>query len=82
MRAAGLDEEEALAGVLALARGTLANVEASGTAEALTGPFARGDEGTIARNRAALEALDAATLAVYDLLGARSRLLARKNSRG
>jgi predicted short-subunit dehydrogenase-like oxidoreductase (DUF2520 family) len=73
MRAAGLDEEEALAAVLPLTRGTLANVEAAGTAGALTGPFARGDEGTIARNRAALEALDPRIAEVYDTLGARSR---------
>ena len=77
MRAAGLDERDALAAVLPLVRGTLANVEAAGTAAALTGPFARGDEGTIARNRAALAALDPALAEVYDALGQRSRKLRR-----
>jgi predicted short-subunit dehydrogenase-like oxidoreductase (DUF2520 family) len=76
MRSAGLSEQDARAGVLALARGTLANIETRGTTGALTGPFARGDEGTIARNRAALAALDPAIAAVYDALGERSRTLA------
>ena len=77
MRSAGLSDADARAGVLALARGTLANVESRGTARALTGPFARGDEGTIARNREALAALDPRIAAVYDALGARSRSLAK-----
>ena len=70
---AGLGRRDALAAVLPLVRGTLANVEAAGTAGALTGPFARGDEGTIARNRAALAALDPRIAEVYDVLGERSR---------
>ena len=73
MRASGMSEEEALAAVLPLVRGVVANVAEAGTAAALTGPFARGDEGTIARNRAALAALSPEIAAVYDLLGARSR---------
>jgi predicted short-subunit dehydrogenase-like oxidoreductase (DUF2520 family) len=78
MRSAGLGEEEALAAALPLVRGTLANVEAEGAARALTGPHARGDEGTVARNRAALAALDPRTAEVYDLLGDRARELARR----
>jgi len=78
MRRAGLGEREALAAVLPLVTGTIANVEAAGTEAALTGPFARGDEGTIARNRAALEAVDPRAAEVYDLLGERSREIARR----
>lgn len=78
MRAAGMRDEEALAAVLPLVEGTVANIAAAGTAAALTGPFARGDEGTIARNREALASLDPRLAAVYDLLGERGRALARR----
>lgn len=78
MRSAGLGEDEARAAVLPLVRGAIANVAAAGTVEALTGPFARGDEGTIARNRAALAALDPEIAAVYDMLGERSRAIVRR----
>ncbi len=79
MRAAGMSDEDALAAVLPLVEGTVANIAAAGTAAALTGPFARGDEGTIARNREALAELDPRLAAVYDMLGARGRDLARRH---
>lgn len=78
MRAAGLDEDEALAAVLPLVLGTIANIRERGTRSALTGPFARGDEGTIERNRAALLGVDEALVAIYELLGARSRVIVRR----
>jgi predicted short-subunit dehydrogenase-like oxidoreductase (DUF2520 family) len=73
MTRAGLPRDGALAALLSLTRGTLENVALHGTELALTGPFARGDEGTIERNRQALAAFDERALEIYDLLGARSR---------
>jgi predicted short-subunit dehydrogenase-like oxidoreductase (DUF2520 family) len=73
MWASGMTDDEALAAVLPLVRGVVTSVGEAGPAAALTGPFARGDEGTIGRNRAALAALSPEIAAVYDLLGARSR---------
>src|SRR5205814_2172895 len=53
-RGLGVPEEEALAALLPLARSTLANVEALGTAGGLGSAVARGDVGTIAKHLAAL----------------------------
>jgi len=75
---AGLSREEALRALMPLVQGTVSNVSRVDTAGALTGPFERGDEGTIARNRAALADLDARVAAVYDLLGERGRELSRE----
>lgn len=75
LRDAGFEPDEALAAILPLTKGTIANIERAGTQKALTGPFARGDEGTIARNRKALAELDQRLADVYDALGARSRAL-------
>lgn len=52
LRAAGV--EDALEALLPLARTSFDNVEELGPAEALTGPAARGDAGTVARNLEAL----------------------------
>jgi len=53
---------------LALARGALDNIAALGASAALTGPVARGDHGTIARHRAALDAVAPRERALYDAL--------------
>ena len=58
---------------LELARQTLDNVERVGPRAALTGPVARGDEETVARHRAAL---DADELPAYDALADQARRLA------
>ena len=58
---------------LALSRQTLDNVERVGPRAALTGPVARGDEETLARHRAAL---DASELPAYDALVDQARRLA------
>lgn len=74
LRACGLGEGSRQA-LTDLARGSLAAVDAVGPAQALTGPLVRGDTGTLARHRAALDdqppALDlyaAAARAVIPLL--------------
>jgi len=58
---------------LDLARGSLDNVAALGPRAALTGPAARGDEATLDRHRAVL---DAGELAAYDALADLARRLA------
>jgi predicted short-subunit dehydrogenase-like oxidoreductase (DUF2520 family) len=75
MERAGLGRADALRAVLPLVEGTVANVKRVDTAEALTGPFARGDRGTIERNRAALATIGGSALALYDLLGERGEAL-------
>jgi len=61
---------------LALARRTLDNVEALGPAAALTGPAARGEEATLRRHLAALEALDPSERAAYEAMADQARRLA------
>ena len=46
----GLNRQEALHAFWPLVRGTLSNVESRGTIQALTGPVARGDLGTIGKH--------------------------------
>lgn len=53
---------------LALARGAVENVAALGAAAALTGPVARGDHATVARHRAALDAVAPGERPLYDAL--------------
>ena len=57
--AAGVDGDTALAILAPLTRGTLENVLQTGPEAALTGPIARGDMETVARQQAALDALRA-----------------------
>jgi predicted short-subunit dehydrogenase-like oxidoreductase (DUF2520 family) len=65
----GLDNPAAVAALLPLLRGTLANLEALGVPDALTGPLVRGDAGTVARHLARLDALAPHIAAVYRALG-------------
>jgi predicted short-subunit dehydrogenase-like oxidoreductase (DUF2520 family) len=58
-----------------LARAALDNWAAKGAADALTGPVARGDEATIARQRSAIEERAPDLLDVFDVLVAASRVL-------
>jgi predicted short-subunit dehydrogenase-like oxidoreductase (DUF2520 family) len=65
--------------LLPLVRATIDNWAAAGPQRALTGPIARGDEDTVARQRAAvaerapdlLELFDALVAATRELVGAR-----------
>lgn len=54
---AGVDPDTALAMLAPLTRGTLENVLQAGPEAALTGPIARGDMETVAKQQAALDAL-------------------------
>jgi len=58
-----------------LARAALENWAAKGAGPALTGPVARGDEATVARQRAAIEERAPDLLETFDALVAASRVL-------
>lgn len=69
---AGVAPAEALPALLPLLKGTLANLEAVGLPQALTGPIARGDVATVEGHLAALAGAPGDLLRLY-------RELARKN---
>jgi predicted short-subunit dehydrogenase-like oxidoreductase (DUF2520 family) len=75
-RGAGLDEGGALAIYVPLIRQALANAEALGIEQALTGPFVRGDEGTIRDHLAALSRLAPGVLELYRATAKRELALA------
>ncbi|MEO6796618.1 MAG: DUF2520 domain-containing protein [Candidatus Dormibacter sp.] len=75
---AGLDEETARRGMTALLAGAVANLKRTSPDEALTGPAARGDLGTIERHLAALRD-DPELQVLYRALADRARKLATKN---
>lgn len=81
MMAAGFGYAEALRNLLPLVAGTLSNIGRVGTRFAITGPFARGDEATIERNRAALAAENEELAEFYDAIGVRSRRMVRQRKR-
>jgi predicted short-subunit dehydrogenase-like oxidoreductase (DUF2520 family) len=71
-RSAGLER----APLVALVQASVANWAALGAAGALTGPIARGDEDTVARQRAAVAGRAHADLELFDALAAATRRLA------
>jgi predicted short-subunit dehydrogenase-like oxidoreductase (DUF2520 family) len=71
--AAGLDR----ALLVPLVRAAIENWATEGAARALTGPIARGDSGTAARQRAAVAAKAPDLLALWDALAAETATLAR-----
>lgn len=71
IRTAGLDRRI----LLPLVRATMENWGVDGT-RALTGPIARGDEATVARQRAAISARAPELLALFDALADRTRVVA------
>jgi predicted short-subunit dehydrogenase-like oxidoreductase (DUF2520 family) len=73
---AGLEREQARALLAPLLRQTLENVAQLGPEAALTGPVARGDEATVAAQRAAIEATAPQLLDLFDELVRRTRELA------
>ena len=77
---AGLDRDEARALLMPLVRQTVENVAALGPEEALTGPIARGDQATVAAQRAAIAEAAPELLALFDALAARTRALAAERS--
>lgn len=74
---AGLDEATARPGMTTLLAGAVNNLRELAPADAVTGPAARGDEGTIARHLAALKD-DPPAQRLYQLLADRTRLLVTK----
>ena len=58
LEAAGLPREAAWGALRPLIDGTLANIDARGTRDALTGPLARGDRATVIQEIAATAAID------------------------
>ena len=66
---AGLDRATAQAMMEPLVRETLDNILRLGTVRALTGPVARGDADVVARQLAALQAMDARVADAYRALG-------------
>ncbi len=74
----GYPPDEALAALLPLLRGTVAALEQASPAQALTGPMARGDVGTVRRHLDALQARVARLLPLYCLLGLHTVRLAEE----
>jgi len=66
----GIDRPTAVAAMTSIAAGTLRNVAEMGPAEALTGPIARGDSGTLRRHLEALAGCDGRLGAFYRAAGA------------
>lgn len=75
---AGIDRATATGMMAPLARETLENVLGAGTARALTGPIARGDEEVVRRHLEALDAWNERIAAVYRDLGSIAVDLARE----
>jgi predicted short-subunit dehydrogenase-like oxidoreductase (DUF2520 family) len=73
----GLTRDTALKMMEPLVRETVDNVFKLGTAKALTGPIARGDDEVVARQLEALAAWDAHTAEIYKTLGVVALQLAR-----
>lgn len=77
-QAAGVPEAVARELAQPLASETMANVFRLGPATALSGPIARGDMATVARQQQAVTAWDAPTGALYEALAASTVALARR----
>jgi len=80
--AAGVPVEVARELARPLASETLANVFRLGPAAALSGPVARGDLATVARQQAAVSSWDAPTGGLYEALVEATTLLAERKRRG
>ena len=76
----GVPQADALTTLMPLIESTIANLRDSSTADALTGPFARADADTVARNLSAIRsAMPASSADIYAALGLRSLDLAALN---
>lgn len=69
LHAAGMPEDEIFDAVSPLILGTLENVREKGTVDALTGPIARGDTGTVAVHMSAIESALPQYAPLYRSLG-------------
>jgi predicted short-subunit dehydrogenase-like oxidoreductase (DUF2520 family) len=81
-QAAGIPADVARELARPLATETLANVLRLGPEAALSGPIARGDAATVARQQAAVTAWDGPTGDLYDALATATRDLARRKRAG
>ncbi len=68
-RSMGLPRDEAMKAVRPLVTATLSNIETNGPIQALTGPIARGDAGTIRKHLSALKERKIEFLPAYCALG-------------
>lgn len=69
LEAAGIKREEGLPAIRPLLECTLKNILRSGTAQALTGPVARGDSGTVQSHLQLMERLTPSLIPLYKMLG-------------
>ena len=69
IKEAGIPEEDAFEVLGPLVKGTLSNIEKTGTVKALTGPIARGDVETVEDHVAAIQARKPDLLQLYKTLG-------------
>jgi predicted short-subunit dehydrogenase-like oxidoreductase (DUF2520 family) len=74
----GLSRKEAIRAFWPLVRGTLANIESRGAVDALTGPIARGDVGTIEKHLQAFHSSLPGLLNAYCELGLMTVEMARQ----
>ncbi len=65
----GVPEDDAMAALLPLAQGTMAAAAQKGLAQAMAGPFSRGDAGVVARHVQQVAPLGEAHAALYRLVG-------------
>jgi predicted short-subunit dehydrogenase-like oxidoreductase (DUF2520 family) len=65
----GMSREDTMRAIWPLVMGTIANIETKGTVQALTGPVARGDAGTVRKHADALRQKLPALLQAYSALG-------------
>jgi predicted short-subunit dehydrogenase-like oxidoreductase (DUF2520 family) len=77
---AGIPHDAAMQMMAPLVQKTVDQAFAAGTAAALSGPIARGDMATVARQQAAVTAWDADKGALYALLAKETLALARRRS--
>ncbi len=69
IKAAGIPEKDAFEVLGPLVKGTLSNIEKTGTVKALTGPIARGDVETVQDHVKAIQAWKPELLQLYKTLG-------------
>jgi len=78
MEYAGLGHDEATRILLPLVRGALENLKSVGTPKALTGPIARGDDGTVLKHMKAMADLPPEFRDIYRMLGVQTLRVARE----
>lgn len=77
---AGIPDDEARDLLAPLISRSVDNWQSRGATASLTGPIARGDEATIARQRGAVDEADLALTSLFDELAAATRAIARQKA--